>query len=1178
MNKVYCQHCLAEIPDYAHFCHLCGAEQTALPGDSVHNNTPPPASAEGFNTEFAPASAGRPHSEDATLLSDNVLLQSYPTEVPHNLATQATAGDSPSLFPETPPRISSVKIPDIRQSGDTAPISGEYNDVYYMVRNRDVDELAAHPTNALKKDEDEDDVLLLPPVGFNMPPPRAEHVQPQMLRAEHMQPQMARANHFQPQLLRAEHHQPLLIHATHRQPASSRTFFATHQRTIRYLLLATSSVLLVGIIVLLTIPLFRTGAQVNNPQATAVLAAVNASSVFPGGSVTLHGTNFTPGATVTFTTDGDELAQDGGQRLTTFVSLASATTSAFAQGAYLDTTVQANGTFDIIILVPQTWQAGSTHKIQATEVNSGKTASVEVAVYAQPVPTPHQVKPTPQPDQHPTQPSTTDQNPGPRPVAVQQPTPATTSNQQPPPEPGSTGPALRPFCLSSDEDTLSFSATVRGDKPDDQIVSLRNGTGCEAGDWSASSDASWLDIGSHKGHLASGKTTLISIGTEASHLNPGSYTGHIKLYPGSTSITVYLNVELAPTCISANVDRISFILNAHTREGGWAVDQASDRTVTIENGDDCRDGRWTVSSDAKWLSASPHDGKIDRGGSSDAKVHVLADDLSPDRLYTGHLTFKAGSSKAIITVYLKVVRQLSPVCLTSRTSTLNFTSQLRLTSDGDYAASQPADQKVTIDNGRDCGEGDWKVTSDAHWLLVNGGGHIRTGGSADSNVHIALAGLDLTKSPQIGHLTFSSDGSKPVVVTVYLYFKQVTPAVTPSPVTCEGIVTRPDTLTFTSSVKVPTDGGWSMYSRPADQSSTITAGKDCPPADWTVSSDENWLTVKGGGHIEPGGTGNATAHVNLDGLDASKTYTGHLNFQSGSNKATVTVNLRFVKIPSQVTPEPTHIVPTPVPTYAVPTPEPTHVVPTPIPTHVVPTPVPTYAVPTPVPTHVVPTPIPTYAVPTPVPTHVVPTPIPTHVVVPTPVPTPIPTHVVPTPVPVKPTPVPVVLTQCIRANPSGLGFSGDNGYNGYNPRPQTIAVSNCGSGGTISAAASNESSGWLFAAGGGQVGPGGVTYINVSVDGIKSGLAPGTHAGTVYITIRTSDGNTKNIAVGVTFNLAHSNQPAPQPTSPPPPQPTPTSPPQPTPQAQPTQAQPTQPSDGQSTPPKRHGQATPQNQ
>ena len=1022
MSKVYCQGCFAEIPDYAHFCHLCGAPQ---PGDLAHDNggsTPPtpPLASKPFDTEFAPASVGNPHSDDATLPVSRATFQTNSSA--NNSSSVASPARLDDAYLDTPPLVPAVSPWQTSSSpinAVSAPGNEEYSDPYYAALHtkEELDEIAAQSTILVRKDN-----LILPLPIQASSPQRAAHQQPQMLRAAHQQPQMLRASHQQLQS----------IHVVHKQPVRSmRTFFATHAQPARYSLVGMCVVLLVGLAVLLTNPFSSTNAQVN-VLLSPTLTTMNATNAFPGGSITLHGINFTPGAVVAFSADGSNLSLASAQpsvspansaNVSSLADIALSARSALLQKAALDARVQDDGTFNIALSIPQSWQANSTHRIQAKESSSGKIAFVDVKVLAQkyvapktvPGPTPQATSaPPPQQTQAvaPNPPSAPQQAVAPNPTQAPKPTPKPVSSnpvvQQPQaPEPTPTPyvapqppatPEHKPFCLSVDNDSLAFRATLRGSDPDGQIVSLSDDAACASGDWSASSDSPWLSVSPSWGHIPSGKNALIDVGTSIADLKPGSYTGHITLSPGSNVITVSLHVQVAATCISAQSSELGFTSNASYSdysEGGWTVQQPVDKVATIENGGDCDAGSWTVTSDAKWLTVTPGTGKIDRGGSSTATVHVSAVGLNVNTPYTGHLTFDAGSSKATITVTLKFV-------------------------------------------------------------LEN---------------------------------------------------QSVTPTVTP-PEIC--LAAQTSALYFSSNVDA------SGPNQPKDQPATVVNG-NCGAGNWTVSSDVPWLSAKGGGYIEANGTGDATVHVAPNRLDTSKEYTGHLIFVAGSSKVTIPVYLSFT-------------IESPTPTPEQPTPAP--VKPTPIPEQ---------------PTAITqPTPIP-----------VKPTPVP---VEPTPVPVP------PTPIPVKPTPVPPALTQCLSVDQASLAFNGAIGYKGYDPQAQTITVTNCGSVGLVTAAVSNDSLGWLAASGGGQIASGAKTYISVSVDAIRSGLKPGPHSGIVYITVKTSDGNTKNVAVSVSFNVTATVQPAPTPVPQPTPTPVPVEPtptpvpqpqPTPTPQPQQPQAQPT---------------------
>ena len=285
MGKVYCRGCLAEVPDYAHFCPLCGTRRTdqAESPSSCDGGTLAPASQD-FDAGLAPVSAGR------------------------ILVTPSTV--------------------------------------------------------IVKKDDD-----VLPLLRQARTARRAVYQQPQALQSG----------------------QQSSRHIAHKQAVSSPRASLAEQmgtRAVRYSVIGICVVLLVALVVLLASSFVRMNAQ-NAQVATPpspVLITMNATSVFPGGSITLHGANFTPGATVTFSSDGTDLALAAVQPSTALViqaSLAYSVASAHRDKAYGGATVQYDGTFDIALSVPQSWQVNSVHKLQAKELSSGKGAFVDVKVLSQ---------------------------------------------------------------------------------------------------------------------------------------------------------------------------------------------------------------------------------------------------------------------------------------------------------------------------------------------------------------------------------------------------------------------------------------------------------------------------------------------------------------------------------------------------------------------------------------------------------------------------------------------------------------------------------------------------------------------------------------------------------------------------------------------------------------------------
>ena len=171
-----------------------------------------------------------------------------------------------------------------------------------------------------------------------------------------------------------------------KQEINRRVARSRRAKAVRYTFIGTCIVLLVGLVVLFTNPFFRTMAQVNVPPPPT-LTIINTTSVFPAGSITLHGANFTPDATVSFSSNGSNLPLASAQpsalpvsSLSSLDNLVFSARQARLQRAYIDARVQYDGTFDLALSVPPSWQAETVHKIEAKESRSGRTAFVDVKV------------------------------------------------------------------------------------------------------------------------------------------------------------------------------------------------------------------------------------------------------------------------------------------------------------------------------------------------------------------------------------------------------------------------------------------------------------------------------------------------------------------------------------------------------------------------------------------------------------------------------------------------------------------------------------------------------------------------------------------------------------------------------------------------------------------------------
>ncbi|MBA2680903.1 MAG: hypothetical protein H0U76_21220, partial [Ktedonobacteraceae bacterium] len=452
MGVLYCQRCSVGNPDYAQYCRMCGEPLSFSSADLAA--VPAPVSSNRVSMD----EVGILEQRNATDLFEDPISKYALPFININVSNQETPVEIPSLKTYiyaqpayAPPGATPLPL----SPSDMALLLGDeqYDSAYSaVVRGTDeVSALASLPSIRQDHQEEErsdDNYTALPLFDpFSPPVDRAEHLQPVFQRADHVQPQTLRAEHQQPVDPQAVHAQPFAFHA---QPLHAGMVVQNVYRqrrnslkSVQNLLIGVSALLVVAIVAFLMVPLVNSGAA---PAPT--LAATNAGSAFPGGTITLHGTNFVPGGSVIFTSGENVLALVGtNTQASTTTSLprtaglsVALLTNEFGQDALGHTaTISSNGVFDTTLTLPDTWQPNTTYEIQATEQSSGEAASTKVSLTNRP-PT----KPTPKKTVAPTPavlPHTVQSNQVAKPEPIQSAQPAPT--EAPPLEP-TEAPAPKP--------------------------------------------------------------------------------------------------------------------------------------------------------------------------------------------------------------------------------------------------------------------------------------------------------------------------------------------------------------------------------------------------------------------------------------------------------------------------------------------------------------------------------------------------------------------------------------------------------------------------------------------------------------------------------------------------------------------------------------------------------------
>ncbi|GAC1635923.1 MAG: hypothetical protein NVS4B9_29020 [Ktedonobacteraceae bacterium] len=723
MSATRCQNCAAPLPAHATFCGVCGHTNTLedyQPDEQTARSNSGKTQADHYATTFE-----RPNPADVVSRILTVPLNEL--DAPKDaFATLAASGELLD-YPEHPTTAPPGGIEASGWVGDD-PYSA-------ALQRAERDALAAHPTSPLhleEDDDDEDDRILFLPGQFAdaQAPQRGIHRQPEMPRAEHLQPGTPRAEHLQPGMQRGEHLQPTMQRAAHVQAQTPHFQLgsiigqrrAKPASPVQNILIGIGALVVTGLIILSLLPLFQ-----SSKTTGPALALVNATSAFPGGSVHLHGSHFTPGSSVVFYLDGVATAQadpDTPAHIPAYTPAHISTTPPRQMGVGLgvallalqahqyvfnaEAITQADGTFDASIIIPQDWQINTTHDIMATERGSGQKALARVTVVDH-APSPSLPIPTEQPQVTPAPQLVGTPTTSPRQNPVAQSTPNAGQNSPVIPTQGPVPTAVPP-CPQVGSTTLTFSAVAGGTAPNAQALTISNGPGCGAGNWSVNADAAWLTLDKSGGTFSANGTDSVNVGVSIATLKAGTYTGHIRLSPGTDTTTVSLTIQLPPPCITTTTGTLTF----SSPLNGTAPSQVA----TIANGANCSPGTWTVASDAAWLLVKGG-GTIDTGASANATVDIATAGLTTGN-YTGHLTFNAnGSSPATTTVTLTI--QSHP-CITADTTKLGFT--------GDASTgANPAPGTIIITNCGDPGTVTAGTVTDngINWLNVTGGGALDAG-------------------------------------------------------------------------------------------------------------------------------------------------------------------------------------------------------------------------------------------------------------------------------------------------------------------------------------------------------------------------------------------------------------------------------------------------------------------
>jgi hypothetical protein len=272
-----------------------------------------------------------------------------------------------------------------------------------------------------------------------------------------------------------------------------------------------------------------------------------------------------------------------------------------------------------------------------------------------------------------------------------------------------------------DPTSLAFTAQ-QGADPAAQSFAIQN-TGIGDLDWSASDDATWLELDASSGTAAVGGSSDVMVSLAIADLTPGTYGATITVSGNADNtpqtLTVSLEVTAAPV--------ITLIAELLDLEAVVGVDPPIHEVVIRNTGG--AELNWTASSDAAWMTFARGAGTLAAGASETDTVAISVDGLELGD-YTGTLTVSGDASNSPQTLAATLTVTLSPSIVLS--GTLEFEA---------YEGDDPDAVELTVSN--DGGSTlHWTALANQAWVTLSpASGDVASGSDDVVGVEVDASGL-----------------------------------------------------------------------------------------------------------------------------------------------------------------------------------------------------------------------------------------------------------------------------------------------------------------------------------------------------------------------------------------------------------------------------------------------------
>jgi BACON domain-containing protein len=414
------------------------------------------------------------------------------------------------------------------------------------------------------------------------------------------------------------------------------------------------------------------------------------TAIVQGGTLTLQGSHFIPGSSVSLTLDNTIPIYFSSRGLPVHSAYTSNTSSMHIlrldtqlskQLTFSNNTVSVggDGTFAVAITAKPDWSIGK-HTITASESPTHRSTSLDFTIY----------------------------------MAGTTPTPTTTGSVSPTPSltapPSSTTTLTGLSCVNPS--TLTLGPAIQGsNQPVSTPVTLcASGTG--AVNWTATWDqnaAPWLHLDHTSGQISAPGQAQVTVSALASNIAPGSYSVTLAFtgQPGNSTRSVQITFTVQGGCTSGNPNTLSYSGVANTSD-------PAAQTVTITNCGPA--GAWSAAiqtnNGGNWLFANPTTGTLNSGATSN--VAITASNLKAQLVagtYTGSVTFKIGSGTFTVHITLTV---MSAPTLTATPTTIFANRQCSLgPTGGNWLCS------VSLANNSNTLSLHWSATSSVNNIAIS---------------------------------------------------------------------------------------------------------------------------------------------------------------------------------------------------------------------------------------------------------------------------------------------------------------------------------------------------------------------------------------------------------------------------------------------------------------------------